>query len=370
MGCFNKDNPAPSAATNWGSDTMPTGTKEGPLGIEIQTGGGDVSGFQKAAEVQAASSKENTEAQIAANRPNITTPTGSQTWNKDANGNWTMNTALTSEGQAALDAQMGVQQTRSQLADQLSGRLQSELGTSMDWNALPAAGQSLQAKNLATSLDFSGAGEMPDATKAREDAYNAIYGQATARLHPQWAKQQEAADVALRNQGLMPGDEAYDRAMSQLSTQKTDAYQTAMNNAQIGAESAAQGEFSRGLAGRQQSVGEVTSQAEFMNQAAAQGLSQDQAVSAYQNQLRQQSIAEELQKRGMTLSEINALLSGQNQGTTFETPGFMGATGAESTQALAAEQAAYQADLDRYNAGAGQQTTAGKLLDPGKLFNF
>jgi hypothetical protein len=81
----------------------------------------------------------------------------------------------------------------------------------------------------------------------------------------------------------------------------------------------------------------------------AQNFNQQMQASQYQTQLRQQQIAEEMQKRGFSLNEINALISGQ-QVAMPNMPGFSNAQRAEGTQNLAAAQMQGQSALDAYNA--------------------
>lgn len=73
------------------------------------------------------------------------------------------------------------------------------------------------ASNFSKPPDFSSVG----------DVANKAYGAFTSRLDPQWAQQQQQQESALRNQGLVPGGEAYDNAMRTFNNAKTDAYQQA-----------------------------------------------------------------------------------------------------------------------------------------------
>lgn len=70
-----------------------------------------------------------------------------------------------------------------------------------------------------------------DASKAREEAFNSAYGQATSRLDPQWQKRESAQRTQLLNQGLDEGSEAYKSAMSDMGMQRNDAYTSAQNAA-------------------------------------------------------------------------------------------------------------------------------------------
>ena len=64
---------------------------------------------------------------------------------------------------------------------------------------------------------------------------------------------------------------------------------------------------------------------------------------------RQQAIAETLQRRGWTINEINALLSGQQVGMP-NMPGFTAAGRAQAPDLMGAYAAGTQNDIDQYNA--------------------
>ncbi len=99
--------------------------------------------YAGAAEKQAQSSKEVTEQQTWANRPNQYTPFGSQTWSNervwDPSTNqylnqWNQYTTLDPDMQAALDSQQALNKNRSDLGNSLFPRMASEFGGAMDWS--------------------------------------------------------------------------------------------------------------------------------------------------------------------------------------------------------------------------------------------
>lgn len=59
------------------------------------------------------------------------------------------------------------------------------------------------------------------------DTYNKAYAAQTSRLDPQWAQNSQSEQTQLINQGLRPGDQAYDNAMRDFGQQENDAYQQA-----------------------------------------------------------------------------------------------------------------------------------------------
>jgi len=183
------------------------------------------------------------------------------------------------------------------------GRVGEELGPSMDWGKF--------------NPYQTGAGT---GDAARQQAIDASYGQATSRLDPRFEKQKESQAAALRNQGLRPGDEAYDRALSETGEQENDAYNQAM--------------FSSIREG-----GAEGSRVHGMNLANA----------GFGNTVRQSQVAEEMQRRGFSLNEINALISGQQVGMP-SMPGFSQAGVSQGVDYSGAAQNQYGASMDQYNA--------------------
>jgi hypothetical protein len=80
-----------------------------------------------------------------------------------------------------------------------------------------------------------------------------------------------------------------------------------------------------------------------------QQLQGDINASGYNQTLRQQQIAEMLQKRIQPLNELNALLTGQ-QVASPQMPNFSTASKAETPQYLNAANMQYDAALDAFNA--------------------
>jgi hypothetical protein len=112
---------------------------------------------------------------------------------------------------------------------------------------------------------------------------------------------------------------------------------------------------------------------EFMEAAQLRGMSNEEATqeweaqrarldqmfqremeqSQYQNQLRQAQLTEEMQKRGFTLNEINALLHGQ-QVATPQFQGFNQAQRSETPQYLDAAHKGYMGELQSYSMDQAQ----------------
>lgn len=268
--------------------------------------------YAAAAEKTAEASLEATKYQTMANRPNTTTPWGVDTWTTDpTTGASTRNITLDKDQQAALDSQQRMDRMRSSTAEGMMGRVKRELGKPVNFKG------------------FEDYGSLGDPNVRRQKQEDAAYGRATSRLDPYWKDQTEATDIQLRNQGLNPGDEAYDKAMANVTRARTDAYSAAQNDA-----------VTQGRAESDLSYG------------------QDLGTANYSNNLRTQQITEELQKRGWSLNEINALVSGQQIGMPQAPANQPNSTAARAQSAdySSAAQQQYQSSLDRFNAEqAGMQ---------------
>lgn len=259
----------------------------------------DAPDYKGAAEATAKSDAETLATQTQANRPNQITPFGEVHWEQDPQGNWTQTTSLAPDQQAALDAQMGIQRGKSELAQGMLDRTKGEFGQPMDWTQFG---------------DYQKMLGDPDA--ARKTASDAMYGRATSRLDPQFAQQQTALVSQLRNQGLKPGDKAYDTAMQNFQQGKNDAYTQAQYSADIGGGQEAE---------RTQNMGA--------------------ASAGFNNSVRQSQIAEQMQKRGFSLNEINAILNGQ-QVNLPTAPGFTNAGKSQAVDYSGAAQNQYSAAQD------------------------
>jgi hypothetical protein len=313
---------------------------------------------------QATASQDLAAQQTAANRPNINTPFGSQTWQQtagvDANGkpttNWTQNTTLTPQLQGALDDQFAVQGARSDIARGGLDNLRSTLAQPVSFDGATKQrdiGATPTTGNLSKSLQAAGYGSMPDVSGTRQRAEDALYERQTRRLDPRFARDQSALEVQLANQGLARGTEAFDNAATEFNNTKEDAYSRAMLESIIGGGQEGERDFNMAVRGRSQIGNEVTQQANLDNQGFQQGVTANEAT----GRQRQQEITEMLQQRGIPLNEINALLSGQQVGMPTM-PSFQGANSGAAPQLLSAAQSGYQGELDQYNARQQQRGSA------------
>ncbi len=184
-------------------------------------------------------------AQTQANRPNVSTPFGNQSWSQDANGNWTQSAKFGGQLGGANDS------LQSMYANALKG---------------PLTGIS----------DIGAMGQVGTGDQAREQAINSAWGQATSRLDPMWAKREEAQRTSLLNQGLDPGSEASKSAMSDMGMQRNDAYTSAMASAIANGDSAGNTVFQNNLSKRNSDFGNQLSRRQSEMSQRGQGFGEQQ----------------------------------------------------------------------------------------------
>ena len=249
-------------------------------------------------------------------------------------------TGLTPELQDLLDKQLAIQGGKSDIAGMLTGRMGSEFGTEMDWRGLNPMGQ------VPTAQFTLPEGSVGDPNMFRDMATEAMYNSATSRLNPQFESQRQALEIKLRNQGLGPEDAAWKSAMVGQGRTETDAYNQAhWSSIGAGRDEANsmwgqmmgnnQNQFQQALSANQQNFGQASSQSNMANQ------------------IRQQQLTEAMQKRGFSLNEINALMSGGQVGMP-SMPNFQGAS-------AAAPAPIYQGAADSASA-AGANNPMGGLM--------
>lgn len=297
--------------------------------------------------------------QLYANRPTQYTPWGFTDWSQqqgtDSQGNpiteWTQTQGLTPELQDILNKQIAIQGGRSDIAGMMTGRLGSEYGTPMDWRGLNPMGQ------VPTAQYTLPEGGIDDPYQTRQRAEESVYNQAQSRLQPKFDSQRAGLETKMRNQGLRPQDAAWKSQMMGLEQKETDATNQALWSAnQAGL--AESGQMFGQQMGRNQNQ---FNQALGANQ---QNYGMSMQNSQYANQIRQQQMTEQMQQRGFSLNEINALLSGQQIGMP-QMPSFTGAGQAQPAPYMQG----YAQDASGANAGnpmnaliSGAATVGGGFL--------
>jgi hypothetical protein len=280
--------------------------------------------YTGAAIQQAETSKENTLQQTYANRPQQVTPWGTINWATQtsvdpATGQpvtaWRQTQTLDPKTQAALDQQMALQQQRSQLAGSFMNRVRDEYGQPIDYSRFAQGGQSINT------------GILPAVPGSGNQATQQSYERMMQMAAPERARQQEALNARLSAMGVPMSSQAYKTQQSNLSDQ--------LARQQLGIQ--------------EQALAQGRAQAQLQQQLRQSALGEQMQIGSYQDTLRQRQIAEEAMRRGMSLNEMNALLSGQQVGSP-SMPAFQGATKADATNFLGAAQAAGNFDMQNYQA--------------------
>ncbi|NBW17342.1 MAG: tail fiber domain-containing protein [Caulobacteraceae bacterium] len=259
------------------------------------------------------------------------------------------------------------------------------------YNALDTAGNEAQrlynmgmgARQQAFNEDVTG-GQFTNAAanQAFQQGLNAnqFVNQATGQAFNQAMQAQQAGNQALgqqfqqgvtnanlNNQAL---NQAYGQTLGAFNfgnQAQQQLYNQMMGQANLANQAAGQ-QFNQDMQSRQfsnQALGQAAAldlaRMNAQNQAMQQQQGMNQNYANYQNQLRQQAIAEQMQRRGMSLNEMNALLSGQ-QVNLPQMPSFQPAGRAETPNILGATQMGYDAQLGAANA---QNAMFGNLLGAG-----
>lgn len=306
--------------------------------------------YAGAAREQGAANVETARAQGKINNPNVITPYGKQTVTWGGSGpatyDWngqtfdstdSLRTALQGyAGQnnytgADVDKWLqspdtyGIKQTSGTPADQPTitqtlspeqqGLLDAQNRISGNLAGVAESGLNRVGAGMAQGFDTSNIHPLQADAAARQQAQDAAYRQQTSRLDPQWDTRQQQQETQLRNQGLVPGGEAYTNAMRDFNFGRNDAYNSAFNNS-----------FNTGLAAQQ---------ADFGMQSGANT----------------QNIQQQAYLRSLPLNELNALRTGAQ----VQSPQFQGYNPSQigQTPIMQGAMAQGQANQNAYNAQVG-----------------
>jgi hypothetical protein len=233
------------------------------------------------------------------NNANVIGPNGSTTFNQ--NGNFTtiagpdgktynipqyeQRTTLSPGQQQIYDQSVSNEIRMGQVAGNQLNKVGDILSSPINTNGIPGLVGSVNQPGLQTSF---GANDFSADRKRVEDA---MY----ARLEPRLQQDRASLDSRLRNQGLTPGSEAYNRAMDQTGRDATDARLQVI-----------------GAGGQEQSrLFSMDAQRAAFGNASLQQMYQNALEGA---NLNNQTAAQELQTRmairQAPLNEISALMSG------------------------------------------------------------
>lgn len=256
---------------------------------------------------QTASNQQTALYNFGLNNPNTTSPLGSLQFTTDTSNpnqpQTSENITLSPAEQAILDQNQANVTQQGANAQTAQSNVTNLLQTPYDLQGnIP---QTLSAGNQQQDL---------------QNAENSLYGQQTQYLDPQFQQGQAQLESQLANQGLTPGSQAYQTAMSNFGLQKQQAYQSAMNQATSGG-------------------------------------------AAYQAQLNQTGLANQAQQAQLYTQQYQEplnLYSSLMSGTQPTMPQFSGlnASQAAPTNVLGAYQNQYQGQLNAYNTQVGSANSA------------
>ena len=267
--------------------------------------------YSAAAREQGDVDKEALAQQTYANRPDQITPWGTTQWSTrpitdpvtgQSYTGWQQTQAVSDPLQQALSGQIDLARRRTGLAGERWADAAGGVDDPLDYS------------------QFRSVTEMGDPSSYRQAGEDAAYRRSTSRLDPQFEEDEQALQIRLRNQGLRPGDEAYEAEMNRLNRRKTDAYQAAMDEATAAGRAESALSFDQNLAQQTQSAA-----------------------------LRNMEIDEALGRRYRPLEEINMLLAGQGVQPP-SSPGFSTAGRSATPNLVGAATQQYGAAADAYNA--------------------
>ena len=267
---------------------------------------------------------------------------------------WTYEEKLSPQQQALYDANVKSQLGQSELLGKGTDRVSRALDSDY---TLPQG----QLTTNITGGDRTGALQYARGLAQRSlgDNFNNTVADATYRkqaryLDVQNKQAQQALQAQLADQGFVPGTPGYAQAMQTFQDTTNRAYGSAQDSA-----------VQQGYAQGNTQLGLQTAISGQLGNLNNQSLSGEIAAGTFENQARQQQIAEALQARNQPLNELNALrtgtqIAGPSGQAQYSTPNM------QNTDVVGAYNNKYQADLGAYNANVAQNNGIfGGLVDMG-----
>jgi hypothetical protein len=287
--------------------------------------------YTGAAVAQGAANLDAARTSAKLSNPNIIGPYGTQTvtyGTGDQQDIPTVTQTLNPNSQAALDSQQEVQKDLANLGVQATGTAQQILGT--PFSASGTAANQIQdlatSPQAQTSIDSSNIAALP--VNAGTTGQQALL----SRLQPQITQRDQGLDNQLRQQGLVPGDEAYDNSWRDEQNANNDLYtQAGLQGLNLDFQANSQG------------FNQAQSNAALNNAGTAQNYNQALGTTQFNNSAQQAALQQQLALRGQPLNEIAALESGsqiqlpqfqQYQGQTVAPAPVFSAAQAQGNNAL------------------------------------
>jgi hypothetical protein len=353
------------------------------------------------------------QAATSANRVSQYTPYGNLVYSQtgvDSQGNptWRADQSLAPAQQQMLDLQNQTSLGLGNTINAALGRVQNTMGQGFNPNTpaiqyggqaptLGQVGQGPQFSQAGTAAQAQGMGNAPTLQTGLDYQGMEGWDKATAllnqRLQPQIQQSEERLQAQLANQGIVPGTEAYNRAMTQQGQRTNDL----LTQAQLAGQNVQQNMFGQALQGgqfanqamlgqNQAQLGNVAlsnqaAQQNYANQLAGLGFNNQAGQQGYQNQLaanqqnnaamqqmfanqqaganlsnqaQQQAYNQALTQYNMPLNTLSSLRSGsQVQNPTFvNVPQQATTSGADI---LGSTQMGFNANMGNYNAQAAER---------------
>ena len=283
--------------------------------------------YRGAAEETAKGNAEALRYQTDANRADQYTPFGNVQWfGQPGDENYRQETRLTNNQQAIFDQQEEAQFQRQLANSALANRMWEDMERPENfYNNLPSVagtpdvpmyggglgefgqgGRQMELQNYGEGLgQFGQGGQQMSVQDMQSSAYDPAFAEQAfdrqmSLIQPTLDNQLESQEVALRNQGLTPGSEAYDRALSTLRGQQSETLNALSADAVDRGRSEQQAEFTRAMQSGDQRFGQ---------ESALFGAQMDQG-SMYDRQRAQQA-QEQLGFGGQRFNEQSKLFDAQ-----------------------------------------------------------
>jgi len=309
---------------------------------------GNTNPYIQAAQATSAGNQANAQAATAANRVNQATPYANLSYQQ---------TGTDAYGNPVWSATQSLAQPFQQTLGNIQGQLQQATANPFDVSQF-------QAGKVGQGPQFQGVGQAPNLQTQVQgtgmEGWDKATGLLMSRLNPQIQQGQERLQAQLANQGIVPGTEAYNRAMTQQGQKENDL----LTQAQLAGSNVQNQMFGQNL-----QAGQFTNQAltgqnalnlgntQFNNQLGQQGFANQMAATQANNAANQQNYQQALAARNLPLQQLGAFREATQPG--YVNPYAQAAV--SGPEYLTAYNASRAADIAQQNAQLARQsaTTSG-----------
>ena len=342
--------------------------------------------YAAAAQETAQGNLDAARAATAANRVNQVTPYGNLNYTitgEDPYGNptWTATTSLSDVGQQLLGNQNAASLGLGSAITSQLGQVQDVMGRGFNPNtpAIQYGGQAPTLGQVGQAGQAQGMGNAPTLQTGLDYQGMEGWDKATAllnqRLQPQIQQSEERLQAQLANQGVVPGTEAYNRAMTQQGQRTNDLLTQAQlagqnvqqnmfgqalqggqfaNQAMLGQNQAQLGNVAQSNQALQQNYANQLAAQQQNNQVAQQMFANQQSGANLSNQAQQQAYNQALTQYNMPLNTLSALRTGAQ----VQNPSFVNSAQQATTSGadlLGAAGMQYNAQMGDFNAKQAAQ---------------